>query len=481
MIKEIRCSDISEITSAGSLLPKSEITPNISLAVKNCSLLLLFLTFVAVGCNSGKVSAPDVIKPSTFVVDSTDKFPAITDEALLTLVQKQTFKYFWDFAHPVSGLARERNTSGDIVTSGGSGFGIMTIPVAIERGFITRTEGLQRMQKITGFLKTNTQKFHGAFPHWINGNTGAVVPFSTKDDGADLVETSYLIQGLLTARQYFNGTDAAETGLRNNINTIWQGVEWDWFRKNKENVLYWHWSPTNNWDMNLPIKGWNECLITYALAASSPTHPIPKIVYDNGWTSNGSFVNGKDYYGITLPLGDAYGGPLFFSQYSFLGLNPKLLIDKYTNYFNQNRSHALINYNYCKNNPLKYYGYSDQCWGLTASDIPDGYTASSPTNDQGVIAPTAALSSFPYTPVESMKALKFFYYKLGDKIWGEYGFYDAFALKQPWFASSYLAIDQGPIIIMIENHRSQLLWNLFMSCPEIQTGLKNLDFQSSGL
>lgn len=449
--------------------------------MKNHSLLLLLLTFIAFGCNSGKVNAPDVIKPSTFVVDSTDKFPVISDEALLTLVQKQTFKYFWDFAHPVSGLARERNTSGDVVTSGGSGFGIMTIPVAIERGFITRAEGLQRIQKITGFLKTNTQKFHGAFPHWINGSTGAVVAFSTKDDGADLVETSYLIQGLLTARQYFNGTDATETALRNDINTIWHGVEWDWFRKNNENVLYWHWSPTYNWDMNLPIKGWNECLITYALALSSPTHPIPKIVYDNGWTGNGSFANGKDYYGITLPLGGAYGGPLFFSQYSFLGLNPKLLIDKYANYFNQNRNHALINYNYCKTNPLKYYGYSDQCWGLTASDIPDGYTASSPTNDQGIIAPTAALSSFPYTPVESMKALKFFYYKLGDKIWGAYGFYDAFSLKQPWFANSYLAIDQGPIIIMIENHRSQLLWNLFMSCPEIKTGLKNLDFQSPGL
>jgi hypothetical protein len=448
--------------------------------VKNYIPLLLLLICITFGCNSGKVGAPEVIKPSTFEVDSTDKFPVISDEALLTLVQQQTFRYFWDFAHPVSGLARERNTSGDVVTSGGSGFGIMTIPVAIERKFITRAEGLQRMQKITGFLKTNAQKFHGAFPHWINGSTGAAVPFSTKDDGADLVETSFLIQGLLTARQYFDASNPAEAALRDDINTIWHAVEWDWFRKNGENVLYWHWSPTYNWDMNLPIQGWNESLITYALAASSPTHPIPKVVYDHGWTGNGSFANGKEYYGIKLPLGGNLGGPLFFSHYSFLGLNPKKLVDKYTNYFDQNRNHALINYNYCITNPLKHYGYSDQCWGLTASDIPDGYTASSPTNDRGVIAPTAALSSFPYTPVESMKALKFFYYKLGDKIWGDYGFYDAFSLQRPWFANSYLAIDQGPIIIMIENHRSQLLWNLFMSCPEIKTGLKNLDFQSSG-
>ncbi|KAA6440591.1 beta-glucosidase [Dyadobacter flavalbus] len=414
-------------------------------------------------------------------LDSTDKFPVLSDEALLDLVQKQTFRYFWDFGHPVSGLARERNTSGDVVTSGGSGFGIMTIPVAIERKFITRAQGLERLQKITGFLKDKTQKFHGAFPHWINGATGAAVPFSTKDNGADLVETSFLIQGLLTARQYFNDSGTAETALRNDINKIWEAVEWDWFRKNNEDVLYWHWSPEYEWEMNHPIKGWNECLITYVLAASSPTHAIPKSVYDSGWTDNGNFVNGKEYYGLKLPLGEPYGGPLFFAHYSFLGLNPTGLSDGFANYFAQNKNHTLINYNYCKANPLGLNGYSDQCWGLTASDIPDGYTASSPSNDKGVIAPTAALSSFPYTPAESMKALRFFYYKLGDKIWGEYGFHDSFSIDELWFADSYLAIDQGPIVIMIENYRSGLPWNLFMSSPEVKTGMKKLGFTSPHL
>lgn len=413
----------------------------------------------------------------TTALDSTDKFPVISDEALLTLVQKQTFKYFWDFAHPVSGLARERNTSGDVVTSGGSGFGIMTIPIAVERKFITRAEGLERMQKIVGFLK-KAQTFHGAFPHWLNGATGVAVPFSTKDNGADLVETSYLIQGLLTARQYFQENSPAETALRLDITTIWEAVEWDWFKKGEGNILYWHWSPDYNWDMNLPIKGWNECLITYVLAASSPTHAISKAVYDNGWTDNGAFVNGKEFYGIKLPLGETMGGPLFFSQYSFLGLNPTNLTDRFTNYLTQNRAHTLINYNYCKANPHSHDGYSDQCWGLTASDIPNGYNANSPTNDRGVITPTAALSAFPYTPVESMQALKFFYYKLGDKLWGDYGFHDAFSLEDLWFADSYLAIDQGPIIVMIENHRSSLPWKLFMSNPEVKTGLKKLGFSS---
>ena len=448
-------------------------------ALKNC-IVLLTLWLPLTSCND-KIEPPQTITSLTSVIDSTDKFPRITDDALLYLVQKQTFKYFWDFGHPVSGLARERNTSGDIVTSGGSGFGIMTIPVAIERKFITRAEGLERMQKIVSFLKDKTRKFHGAFPHWINGATGAVVPFSTKDNGADLVETSFLIQGLLTARQYFNSSETNEAVLRSDINSIWNAVEWDWFRKDKADVLYWHWSPEYNWDMNLPVKGWNECLITYVLAASSTTHPITKTVYDNGWTNNGNFVNGKDYTGVNLPLGEPFGGPLFFAHYSFLGLNPTNLTDRFTNYFIQNRSHTLINYNYCKSNPKAFYGYSDQCWGLTASDIPDGYTASSPTNDKGVIAPTAALSSFPYTPVESMKALKFFYYKLGNKMWGEYGFYDSFSLSQPWFATSYLAIDQGPVVIMIENHRTALLWNLFMTCPEIKTGMKELGFQSPNL
>jgi hypothetical protein len=412
----------------------------------------------------------------TTAIDSTDKFPTLSDNALLDLVQQQTFKYFWDFGHPVSGLARERNTSGETVTTGGSGFGIMAIVTGISRNFITRAQGLARMQTIVGFLKNTAQRFHGAYPHWLNGTTGVVIPFSTKDNGADLVETSFLMEGLLTARQFFNGADVNETALRNDITSIWNSVEWNWFRQSNQNVLYWHWSLNYNWDMNFQIKGWNECLITYVLAASSASYSIPKIVYDNGWASNGGMINGKAFYGYQLPLGPDYGGPLFFEHYSFLGINPNGLTDAYANYQTQTVNHTKINYEYCKADPKGYYGYSNLCWGLTASDIPSGYTASSPTNDVGVIAPTASLSSFPYTPTESMQALKFFYYKLGDKIWGPYGFKDAFSLNEIWFADSYLAIDEGPIIVMIENYRTGLLWSLFTSCPEIKTGMKNLGF-----
>lgn len=419
----------------------------------------------------------------TTAIDSTDKFSQITDPELLTLVQKQTFKYFWDFGHPTSGMARERNTSSDVVTAGGTGFGVMSILVGIERGFISRTEGLNRIVKITSFLKNNCTRYHGAFSHWINGATGSTVPFRVNDNGADLVETSYLIQGLLCARQYFDGLDATETDLRSDINSLWSSVEWSWFRQsNNQEVLYWHWSPDYLWVINMPIHGWDEALITYVLAASSPGFSIPKGVYDNGWAINGQIKNGHTYYGTVLPLGPSLGGPLFFAHYSFMGINPTGLIDLYANYLTQNTAHSKINYYYCLDNPLNYNGYSKDCWGLTASDDNiSGYAAHAPGNDLGIISPTAAISSLPFTPTESLAAMRFFYYKMGDKIWGDYGFTDSFNLTNIWFANSYLAIDQGPQIVMIENYRTGLLWKLFMSCPEVKIGMKNLGFQSPNL
>lgn len=403
------------------------------------------------------------------------KFPLITDDALLTLIQQQTFKYFWDFAEPVSGMARERNTSGNLVTSGGSGFGIMALIVGMERGFITRSEGLERMDRILDFLES-ADRFHGAWSHWIDGTTGNVIPFSPNDNGGDLVETSFLIQGLLTFRQYLDAGVASELALIDRINALWHAVEWTWYTRGGQDVLYWHWSPDKEWTMNHPIRGYNECLITYVLAASSPTHAIDASVYHEGWAQGGAIANGDSYHGITLPLGPDYGGPLFFSHYSFLGLDPRNLSDTYANYWTQNVNHTLINRAYCIANPRDYVAYSEDCWGLTASDNHQGYSAHAPTNDLGVITPTAALSSMPYTPDESMEAARFFYYKLGDRVWGEYGFHDAFNITEGWFADSWLAIDQGPIIVMIENYRTGLLWDLFMSCPEVQDGLTKLGF-----
>jgi hypothetical protein len=405
-------------------------------------------------------------------IDSTYKFSEISDDDLLTLIQQQTFKYFWDFGHPSCGMARERNSSGDIVTTGGSGFGIMAIIVGIERGFISRVEGISRLDKILGFLET-CDRFHGAWPHWLNGVTGKTQPFSATDNGGDIVETSYMIQCLLCMRQYLDSTITAEKTEIDRINNLYKAVEFDWYT-NGEKTLYWGWSP--DYGYNLKIQGYNETLITYVLAASSPTHSITADVYTNGYANNGGIRNGSTYYGIILPLGQDYGGPLFFTQYSFMGLDPRNLKDQYADYWEQNVNQSLINWSYCLANPKKYPGYGATIWGLTASDNPWGYSAHSPTNDLGVITPTAAISSIAYTPTQSLNALKTYYYFLGDRLWGDYGFYDAFDVKEGWWANSTLAIDQGPIICMIENYRTGLLWNLFMSAPEVQNGLTKLGF-----
>jgi hypothetical protein len=408
----------------------------------------------------------------------------LTDDQLLDLVQKQTFRYFWDFGHPVSGMARERSNRSfdygdEVVTTGGTGFGVMATIVASERKFITREQAAARTKKIVDFL-WKADMFHGAFPHWLNGETGKVIRFSPKDDGADIVETSFLFQGLLTARQYYTADNATESDIRNKILWMWEGIEWNWFTQN-QNELYWHWSPNNGWSMNHQLKGWNECLITYVLAASSPSSSITKRVYENGWANSNTFFNGKKFLNITLPLGFDFGGPLFFTHYSFLGLDPRGLKDQYADYWEQNRAHTLINRAYCVENPKHYKGYGANSWGLTASDSWQGYAAHSPTEDLGVISPTAALSAFPYTPEFSMQALRHFYEDKGSSIWGEYGFADAFSDEHNWVAKSYLAIDEGPIIVMIENHRSGLLWKLFMSNPDIQKGLTKLGFSSPAI
>ena len=411
------------------------------------------------------------------VGNHTSGLPAKTDDELLTLVQQQTFKYFWDFGDPASGMARERNTSGSTITTGGSGFGIMAMIVGTQRNFITRPEAVARLNKIVGFLET-ADRFHGAWAHWMNGNTGHVIPFTANDNGGDLVETSFLMEGLITFRQYLVSSDTAGNNLINRITGLYTTVDWDWYRNGGQNVLYWHWSPDKGWIMNFPLYGYFEEQITYFLAAASPTHSIPKNVYLNGYGLNGNIKTGSTYtFGgesHVLLLGSP--APLFWVHYSYLGLDPHFS-DDYANYWTQNVNATLINHAYSVANPQHYAGYSDACWGLTASDNPSGYGAQSVGNDNGTIAPTAALSSFPYSPIESMKALRFFYDTLGDRLWGPYGFYDAFNVTSGWYANSYLAIDQGPIIIMIENYRSGLVWNLYMSAPEVQAAKTKLGFQ----
>lgn len=407
----------------------------------------------------------------------------LPDDALIDAVQRRTFRYFWEGAHPASALAFDRCRAGaqagedDPVTVGGTGFGVMALIVAVERGWVTRAAGVERLGRMLELLGRATC-YHGAFPHFMNGRTGATIPFTRKDDGGDLVETALLFQGLLCARQYFQDDTPKETALRDRITQLWDDVEWDWYTQGGRKLLYWHWSPNNGWAMDHEIHGWNECLIAYVLAAGSRRYAVAPLVYHRGFAGGRDFFNGRTYYGIELPLGPPCGGPLFFAHYSFCGLDPRGLQDRYADYWAQNVAHVCVNREHCIANPHGHPGYGANCWGLTASDDPNGYAAHAPDHDNGTISPTAALASLPYAPAEVMQVLRHLLNRYGEYIWRDYGFIDAFCERRNWYADTHLAIDQGPIVIMMENHRSGLLWKLFMDVPEVRDGLRRLDFSS---
>ena len=445
--------------------------------------LALMLVFIACKSDGGN---PTGGEPESQNGQTTEQRPASfsDDDAMLDYIERVHFNYMWDGAEPTSGLARERihldgdypEHDQDVVTTGGSGFGIAGLVVAMDRGFITRDQGIERLTRILDFLE-RADRFHGVWPHWLYGPTGKVKPFGQKDNGGDLVESSFLMQGLLCARQYLNRDTDVEKNLVKRINDLWHGMEFDWYTRGGQDVIYWHWSPEYEWEMNFPLEGYNECLIVYVLAAASPTHTVPASCYHKGWARSGGIKTDAAPYGYPLELkhngAEQTGGPLFWAHYSWIGLNPKGLKDQYADYWNVVRNHAMSNYKYCVENPKHYTGYGPDCWGLTASYSTEGYSAHCPGNDLGVITPTAALSSFPYTPEQSMAALKGFYGR-GESIWGKYGFYDAFSPASGWTLPRYLAIDQCTIAPMIENYRTGLLWRLFMSCPEVQQGLEKL-------
>jgi exo beta-1,2-glucooligosaccharide sophorohydrolase (non-reducing end) len=424
-----------------------------------------------------------------------------SDDELLTMLQEACFRYYWDGAHPVSGTTLE-NIPGDdrIVATGASGFGIMALVVGVDRGFITREQGIERMEKILDFLE-KAPRYHGAWSHFLNGyNAQTMLVFGMFDNGGDLVETSFLMEGLLAARQYFKGSTDAEQSIYQRITKLWGEVDWSWYRHSPEdNALLWHWSPQWSWYLDHRLTGFNETMITYLLAIASPSHSVPAGLYYTGWAGQSAaavayrsgwsgssagdrYLNGHDYYGIKLEVGEGTGGPLFFTQYSFMGFDPRGIHDRYTDYFDNNRDIALINLAYCEANPGHYEGYGADDWGLTASDDQLGYLAHSPdlSSDDGTITPTGALSSFPYTPKASMDALKFFYRDLGDRLWGIYGPHDAFNLTHNWFSPVYMGLDQAPIVVMVENYRTGLIWKMFMSNPEIQPMLDRIGFRPDG-
>ena len=436
---------------------------------------------------SYKVSVrTSTLRESLLSAAATASTHPMSDDELMTMVQEASFRYYWEGAEPHSGMTRE-NMPGDddIIATGASGFGIMALIVGADRGFITRQQAIDRLLRITAFLET-ADRYHGAWPHFLSGSTGHRLPvFGMFDNGADLVETSFLMEGLLSARQYFKGNSTSEKELYARITDLWQGVDWNWFRATpRRDALYWHWSPEYSWHIANRLTGWNEVMITYLEAIASPTHPIPASDYYSGWVGEGignHYANGKSYYGITLSVGGGTGGPLFFTDYSFMGYDPHGRRDKFADYYENNRDQSLINQAYCIQDPHNWKGYGANTWGLTAVDGPGGYVPYEPTLDldDGTIAPTGAISAFAYTPERSMLALKHFYRDLGAQVWGIYGFRDAFNLQENWYSGITMGLNQAPMAVMIENYRTGLVWRSFMANPEIKHMLTEVDFRPS--
>jgi len=402
-----------------------------------------------------------------------------SDDELLDMVQQYTFRYFWDGAHQETGMALERsNGNGRTAASGGTGMGLMAMIVAHEREYKPREEVKDRILMILDFLET-CDRWYGAWSHWYNANTGETQRFSEMDDGGDIVETSYVAEALVALKNYFSGTDTKSTQIRQKADQLWKEINWNWYQQGWQNVLYWHWSPIYKFEKNHKVRGWNECLITYIMAASSPTHGISKEVYTEGWARNGNMVNPRNFYDLDINLAPNWGGPLFWIHYTHLGINPRGLIDEYQiDYWQEHVNTAKIHHKYAIDNPYNHTNYSEKCWGLTASDDPYGYTAHKPMdNDNGTVSPTAALASMPYTPEESMKALKYFYRERGEDLFGKYGPYDAFNDNLDWVKESNIGIDQGPIVVMIENYRTGLIWHNVMKDTDVQAGLTKLGFQ----
>jgi exo beta-1,2-glucooligosaccharide sophorohydrolase (non-reducing end) len=419
---------------------------------------------------------------------------AFSDDELLTMVQEASFRYYWDMGHPNAGLAPEV-WPGDpnLLALGGSGFGVMALIVGAERGFEPRAVVAERLLRIVRFL-AGADRFHGAWPHFLDGDTGKPIPlFGKYDNGGDLVETAFMIQGLLAARQYFDGDNAVEREIRDTTTRLWEEVEWDWYRKTPDSdVLYWHWSPDYEWHINHPLIGWNETMIIYLLAIASPTHAVPASLYHTGWagtserhvqyrrnwsrtTAGDHYVNGNSYYGIELDVGEGNGAELFFTHFSFFGFDPRGLRDRYTNYYENNRAIALIHHAYSIDNPRGHKGYGPDTWGLSAG-INNGGGRPLPRDDNGTINVMASLASMPWTPEESTAALKHYYRDLGEKTWGVWGFHDGFNESQDWFEEVYMALNQAPITVMIENQRTGLVWEHFMANPEIRPALDAIGF-----
>ena len=359
---------------------------------------VMVLTACSCSSDKGTGSGGDGFSPG----DQTYSPAAV--RRVLDRQQKAAFEFFYSGADPETGMAYEGNNRGNTVTTGGSGFGVMALIVGVERGWITREAGVDRVSRIVRFL-TEADRYKGAWSHWYAPD-GSYVAFGDQKATGDLVESSFMMAGLLAAYEYFDGEDEAETSLREGIDNLYRTVDWSGYTGDSGDGLYWLWySETDTY--SLKISGWNEALVTYLMALAAPEgHCIDAATYKRGWNLQ-SFPQRKTY-GYELPLGNELGGPLFFSHYTFLGFDPRFMQDGNAWYWRQNLSHTMVNRHYCIHSAPESFDYGVDMWGLTAcygAGSSPSYSARNPQNDDGVIAPTAALSANVAKIVKSGMAL----------------------------------------------------------------------------
>jgi hypothetical protein len=400
------------------------------------------------------------------------------DEAFLELVQHTAFDYFWYEVNPKNGLIKDRSSNPSLSSIAAVGFGLSALTVGIDRGWISREAGRHRVLTTLTFLANIPQGpepdaggYKGFYYHFLDMHTGR----RAWDTELSTIDTALLLGGVLHVRQYFNQPDAAEARIRTLADTLYQRVEWPWMQVRSAKICH-GWEPERGF---LPYDwgGYNEAMILYLLALGSPTFPVKADAW-SAWTSSYAWESHYGHEFVTFP-------PLFGHQYSHVWVDFRNTQDAYMrekglDYFENSRRATLANRAYAIANPLGWDDYSNNVWGLTASDIPKSYLARGAPpaeNDDGTITPTAIGGSFAFTPHESLAALRHIYSTYRTQIWGPYGFKDAFNPSMKWFASDYLGIDQGPIVLMIENYRTDRIWDAFMQHAAIQHGLKRAGFE----
>ena len=421
----------------------------------------------------------------------------------LDSLSRKTFHYFWDLAEPANGNIPDRWPTPSFSSIAATGFGLTSYLIGVERGYITREQAAERTLKTLKFFVeapkgdsvAGVTGYKGFFYHFIDMKTG--LRFQTVE--LSTIDTGLLMAGILSSQVYFDQENAIENQIRVFADSLYRAVEWDW-AMNGEQTMSMGWHPEKGF-IDARWKGYNEAMILYVLALGSPTHTIPA----ESWKAWIDTYQYGTYYGQE----HVNFGPLFGHQYSNMYIDFRGIFDPYMktkgfDYFENSRRATYANRAYCMANPAAYAGYSENIWGLTACDGPGNATKMNPNvafkgysargaaqwyvEDDGTIAPTAAGGSIPFAPEICIPALVEMHRLYGDKIYDRYGFKDAFNWTIPntdgttgWVDKDYLGIDQGPIVIQLENYRSELIWSLMKKSSYIQSGLKKAGFTGGWL